>query len=150
MSAKQRNVINTFINRKNVVGMLAVTLTLKQKSNGQRLDVINTSQNLKHALNILNRKVYGTKFKHFNKKMNVFPIIECSKEGRYHYHLIWEVPSNTTSLWLGEQIKKTWLKTKFGYNQMDIQQITDDGWTDYITKFQTKEDQVDWVNVHWD
>lgn len=144
-----RNEINSFIKNTNSVGMLGISLTLKQKSNGEKLDTINMSQNFRHFMNILNSKVYGKRFKRFNQQLRVLPVIEMSQDNRFHYHLILEVPEVTTNLWLGEEVKNAWKKTKFGYRQIDIQSITDDGWTDYITKFKTKEDQVDWVNVHW-
>lgn len=149
MDGVLRNEIKSFINNTSTVGKLAISLTLKQKSNGERLDAINMSQNFRHFMNILNSKVYGKKFKRFGKQIQVVPVIEMSQDNRFHYHLIMEVPEVTTKLWLGEEVKTAWKKTKFGYREIDIQEITDDGWTDYITKFKTKEDQVDWVNVHW-
>ncbi|MBX9676198.1 MAG: hypothetical protein K2V71_06280 [Methylotenera sp.] len=149
MDALLRNEINSYIKNTDVVGMLSVSLTLKQRSHGERLDNINTSQNFRHFMNILNTKVYGKQFKRFQKRIRVLPVIEISKDDRYHYHLIMDVPKHTTAFWLSEEIINTWKKTKFGYRQVDIKQITDDGWTDYITKFKSKDDQVDWVNVHW-
>jgi hypothetical protein len=53
-----------------------VSLTLKQRADNKSIDNISRSQNLKHFLNVLNKKCFGNSFKRFNKKLRVLPVLE--------------------------------------------------------------------------
>jgi hypothetical protein len=42
-----------------------------------------------------------------------------------------------------------WQRTEFGYRHIDVQDHADNGWIDYITKYQQKTsllDSIDWTN----
>jgi hypothetical protein len=48
-------------------------------------------------------------------------------------------------------IREQWWKTDFGYHQVDVQDQSDAGWTDYILKQRQKRsllDSIDWTNCH--
>ena len=45
---------------------LCVTLTMKQYTNGQALDEIKASRNMRHFLNLMNAEHYGNNFKRKN------------------------------------------------------------------------------------
>jgi len=53
-----------------------VSLTLKKRADNKSIDNISSSQNLKHFLNVLNKKCFGNSFKRFNKKLRVLPVLE--------------------------------------------------------------------------
>jgi hypothetical protein len=50
-------------------------------------------------------------------------------------------------------IRDQWPSTDFGCHQVDIQDQSDRGWTDYILKQRQKDsllDFIDWANCHLD
>ena len=125
---------------------LCVTLTMKQYTNGQRLDEISASRNMRHFLNLMNAEHYGTNFKRKNKRLSVIPSIEKSHSGRLHYHLTIKMPDPS----LAERFKKTieffWQDTNFGDHEIKIKDAYDvSGWNSYITK---KGANIDWANIH--
>ena len=128
---------------------LSVTLTMKQVVNNEYLDQEKSVTNFRHFLNLLNKRVYGNAHKRFKKSVSVIPVLEKPFYGRFHYHLILEkpthIPQNTYEL----MIVDCWTKTRFGYYEVDVKNIYSNGWTDYITKFVSETDTVDWVNFHW-
>lgn len=112
---------------------LAVTLTLKQQDGPTRLDGIEASKNLRHFLNRLNKKVFGNAAQRFGKKVEVVPMLEASYAGRLHYHLALKNPFPTMSI-CRSAIIDCWSKTRWGYDEVDVQPIYSAGWIDYITK----------------
>ena len=128
---------------------LGVSLTLRQGRDGFTLDGIRASQNLRHFLNRLNSSVYGKRFKRFGVRLNVVPVQEQSSSGRIHYHLILQNPFPDDSAAFERLIESEWSKTHFGFLQTHVDEGIDHGWTDYITKFKTASDGVDWENYHW-
>ena len=125
-----------------------VTLTLKQGIKNQKLDTISSSQNLRHFLNVLNQKCFGNQSKRFNKRLKVLPVIERSKGKRLHFHLTLENPFPNDPNRFSYLIESVWKKTRFGHNHIHINSNIDEGWNDYITKFDHKDDEVDWMNFH--
>ena len=113
------------------------------------LDDIRAAQNLRHFLNRLNSSVYGKRFKRFGVKLNVVPVLERSSTGRIHYHLILQNPFPDDSAGFCRLIETEWAKTHFGHIQTHVHDRIDHGWTDYITKFKSAGDGVDWQNKHW-
>jgi len=126
-----------------------VSLTLKQHSDGITLDDIRASQNLRHFMNSLNCEVFGQRFKRFGIRLNIVPVIEKSSTGRLHYHLILQNPFPDTPTRFEAMIEQLWSKTHFGFQQTHVHYQIDHGWADYITKFKTASDRVDWENYHW-
>jgi len=133
----------------NLDGCVGVSLTFRQGRDGIRLDEIRAAQNLRHFLNRLNSSVYGKRFKRFGVKLNVVPVLERSSTGRIHYHLILQNPFPSDSARFCDLIETEWAKTHFGFIQTHVDEQIDHGWTDYITKFKTASDGVDWENYHW-
>lgn len=131
----------------------SVTLTMKQGNDGEVLDEINASTNMRHFLNRLNRAVFKNAFQRFGHQVNVMPVQECTD--RIHYHLLVEVPSSHKDMESFEILMKgCWQKTKFGYQETCIKVIDDENslhrWCNYITKFKNNDsDQLDWENYHW-
>lgn len=133
----------------NLENTLSVSLTMKQRLGFEKLDDINASQNFRHFMNLLNCSVYGNAYKRYQRRLGVVPVLENSLNNRLHYHLVLERPAVIALNEFKEIIACCWEKTKFGYGEIDIQNIYSDGWIDYITKFKFSEDQVDLVNCHW-
>ena len=130
---------------------MGVTLTMKQRTEGVWLDRIIASRNLRHFLNRLNKSVLGNAFHRYGKTIGVIPVMEKSKEGRLHYHLVVDNPYPTKQFEFEWAIKKCWLKTKWGYEEVHVHRIIDEGWIEYITKFATKNDladAIDWINYY--
>lgn len=149
MNNQLQNSIRNHIRSLPIKQSLSVTLTMKQVVENEYLDPQKSSRNFKHFLNRLNKKIHGNAYYRFGKSISVVPALEKSFEGRYHYHLILErpahIPQNTYEL----MIMECWRKTRFGYYEIDIRNIYSSGWTDYITKFSSKEDEIDYENLHW-
>jgi hypothetical protein len=144
-----------------VPNSIAVTLTLKQRIEGNNcrgrfgssIDPIKISDNTRHFLNRLNQKVYGKKFTRFNKCLSVIPVIEGSKDIRWHVHMAIEQPDHLSFEEFEKLIVENWLKTKYGYNDIRIRRTYDYlGWIDYMLKNYSKEknlsDSVDVCNLH--
>ena len=132
------------------INPIAVTLTMKQRINGECLDEIASSRNMRNFLNRLNYQIYGNSFKRFGKQINVLPVLEWDANHRFHYHLIIDRPDRINFLKLDKLITECWKKTKFGYHQIKINQDIDDGWLDYILKERSKTDlplSIDWDNT---
>lgn len=138
---------------------IAVTLTLKRVSlsdyNGTRyhsyLDDVKTTQNIRHFLNRLNQRVFGSRFRRFGKRLKVIPVIEGDIKTRPHVHFTFDVPNHLSRDEFSVLVKECWERTQFGYHQHDITQIYDlRGWIDYKLKTRSKGDygrSVDWENI---
>jgi hypothetical protein len=101
-------------------------------------------------LNRLNRWFFGNGSTRFNKSIQVVPIIENNHSTRYHFHAAIERPSHINELDFDRAVRQCWLKTKWGYNHIDIQPMNDNGWIEYLSKVNTKSEYdlaIDWVNL---
>jgi hypothetical protein len=128
----------------------AITLTLKQRVENIGIDIINASINFRHFINRLNRWFYGSAADRYNKSIQVVPIIEHNASTRYHYHAAIERPDHIDMDEFKVAIGECWLKTKWGYNHIDIQPMTDIGWIEYISKIKSKREYdlaIDWANL---
>ena len=128
---------------------IGVTLTMKQKMDFVRLDEERSSQNFRHFLNLLNREVFGKRFTRFGTRINVIPVLEVSNSHRLHYHTIFQVPKNIRSTDFLHKVEDSWKKTDWGYEHFHHHNHIDEGWLDYLTKFRSYRDQIDWINHHW-
>lgn len=146
MKTPLKNAYKSFLGQINSENALSVSLTMKQRVGFEKLDAINASQNFRHFMNILNCSVYGNAFKRYQKRLGVAPVLENSSSDRLHYHLVLERPTFITLSEFNDLIVSSWGKTKFGYTQIDIQNIYSDGWIDYITKFKFPDDEFDIFN----
>ena len=132
----------------------AVTLTMKlaiPASQGLvHITEALASQNLRHFLNVLNKRIYGNKVNR-GQRLFVIAVSETDSSGRRHYHLTLDCPPSVNSNDFGQFIQSIWTKTDWGYRQIDCQPFADEGWIDYITKYRSKSNyahSVDWNNCH--
>ena len=128
----------------------AITLTLKQRVDNLAIDLINASSNFRYFLNRLNRCFFGNAAGRYKKSVQVVPIIENNATTRYHFHAAIERPQHIDEAEFNHAIHQCWMKTKWGYNHIDIQPMTDSGWIDYISKVNTKNEYdlaIDWANL---
>ena len=149
MDLRLKKSIQDYLNKADLENTLAVTLTMKQKVETEWLDLYNSKKNFRHFMNRMNERVYGNAFKRFQKRIGVIPVIEFSQNNRLHYHLIMECPERVSEVLLPHMVGSCWGMTKFGHHQVDIQKTYSSKWIDYITKFKSSDDQVDWDNFHW-
>jgi hypothetical protein len=129
----------------------AVTLTLKKRVGGNIIDQIKASTNFRHFRNRLNHAVLGSRAKRHGAQLRLVAVIETSADNRLHYHCIIDRPYYCSFETFSAIVREQWSKTDFGYNQIDIQDQADAGWTDYILKPRQKHsllDSIDWDNCH--
>lgn len=137
----------------------AVTLTMKQvlrpsfdpAAATEYLDLRKASQNFRHFMNILNRRVLRKRFQHHGQRLSVVPVIEGGNGKRLHYHATIDCPRADLVGLFPLIVRSAWSKTKWGYYEIDIQPSADDGWTNYISKLRDKPnyaDAIDWENYH--
>jgi len=125
----------------------AVTLTMKQHTQGKSLDEINASLCLRHFLNRLNRTCFSNAFSRGGKRISVMPVLEKSYDGRLHYHLTIINPYPDNAEFFVQSIRDCWQKILFADSQVDIKPVYDiDNWHSYITK--GKKPNIDWENFH--
>ena len=148
MSIQLQPYVRQYLSNLDLSNFLGVSLTLKHQVDNQNLDVVLCSQNLRHFMNVLNKGVYGNRFSRYGIKLQTFPVLEKSLGDRLHYHLIIEHPRELPLIRFKDLIRSSWIKTRFGHREIHIDDSIDRGWINYITKFQTMTDQVDWENVH--
>lgn len=137
----------------------AVTLTMKQgirdpfepASATEFLTPEKASANFRHFMNLLNRKVLGKSYERHRQGLRVIPVIEGTQSKRYHYHAVIDCPRDDIAEEFPQLIHDTWIKTRFGYNKLQIVENCDAGWTKYISKLRDKtsiHDSIDWINYH--
>jgi hypothetical protein len=131
---------------------LAATLTLKQAARidscFMSLTHIEAAGCLKHALRVVDRKLFGNQVRN-GKRLQRFPVLEGGEGVRYHYHLLIDVPQHLSREIVAVRLSQAWKRSFWGY---DVNQIEpcDQGWANYITKLASKEDyalSIDWENV---
>jgi hypothetical protein len=132
----------------------SLTITLKQRVGSHQLDVIGTSTNTKHFLNRLNKKVFGNRFQRFGIRLKSFVVIEGDSDHRLHTHMIIEKPIHLSDERFRSLVKESIEKTKFGYNQIQIDplitELDETKWFLYLTKRRSKTDlssNIDWMNT---
>jgi hypothetical protein len=127
----------------------AVTLTMKKRAGAKVADDINASANFRHFRNRLNHAILGSRAKRYGDRLKMVVVLEKSADYRLHYHCIIVRPYYCSLERLDAAIQEQWLKTDFGYRQIDIQDQPDMGWLDYILKQRQKRplfDSIDWTN----
>jgi hypothetical protein len=147
MNMELKETIKDYVKNFDLTNCFGVTLTMKQRVDNKSLDNITSSQNLRHFLNILNKKCFGNAYKRFNKRLRVLPSLERSSDGRWHYHLTLENPFPSNAIKFERMIESTWFKTSYGYRRIDIKHSINEGWGDYITKFDHRDNEIDWANL---
>jgi hypothetical protein len=129
----------------------AVTLTMKKRAGSKAADPIIASENFRHFRNRLNHVVLGSRAKRYGARLTTIVVLEMSADHRLHFHCIIDRPSHCSPEIFAAIIREQWWKTDFGYHQVDVQDQSDAGWTDYILKQRQKRslfDSIDWPNCH--
>ena len=127
----------------------AVTLTMKKRAGAKVADDINASDNFRHFRNRLDNAILGSRAKRYGARLKMVAVLERSADYRLHHHCIIERPYYCSFEKFVSIVREQWLKTDFGYRQVDIQDRPDTGWFDYILKQQQKRslfDSIDWTN----
>lgn len=130
----------------------AVTLTMKKRAAGEKVDQISASANFRQFKNRLNAKILGSKAKRYGQKLKMAAVIEANADGRLHYHAIIDRPAHWSLPDFEREVRLQWQRTRFGYREIDVQDTPDQGWTKYILKLRQKEsllDSIDWPNCHF-
>ena len=130
----------------------AVTLTFRKVRVFQNTRVSANpdicSQNLRHFLNLLNKKAYRNRARRM--RIPCYNALEPMQDGRYHYHLALDRPEHISEAIFELSIKRFWSKTHWGYLQVKVDHNCDEGWIDYLVKVRSKShysDAFDWFNV---
>ena len=129
----------------------AVTLTMKQRHQGQALDPIECSRNFRHFSNRFNKAIYGNAFARYNKRVRIIPVLEKSSSQRYHYHTVIDRIDRLSRDQFEKVVADCWQNTTWGYREMDFKFDITQGWLFYITKPSQKSscsDATDWQNFH--
>src|SRR5882762_9009843 len=116
----------------------AVTLTMKKRVGGRNADLIVASDNFRHFINRLNHKLLGSRAKRYGARLRTVAVIESNADGRLHYHAMLDRPYYRSFDAFKEAVTDQWLRTDFGYPQIDIQDAADAGWTNYMLKSRQK------------
>jgi len=130
---------------------MSVTLTEKQQFNGFELDRIRSIRNTNHFLNRLNQKIFKNSYRRYGKRLKSFVVMEGNKNIRHHIHMILERPNRISYEEFCYLVSDSWNKTTFGYSHIDIQKMSNSGWSKYILKCRTKTDvlsDIDWENTY--
>lgn len=111
---------------------LAVTLTMKQSANHQKLDKYLATKNMRYFLNNLNRSIFGNATKRFGKQLDVIAVQETSNWQRLHYHLVIRIPDRVSRTELSNLVLQHWKSTDFAYNENNIKPCHSSGWINYM------------------
>ena len=110
MSSAIRSEIFEYLSQHSIPHPITLTLTAKQRVNGERIDDTKLFQNFTHFLNLLNKHLFGNASQRFGKKLKVWSIREVSEDGRYHLHCLIEEPRHISSDKFKELVLYTWSK----------------------------------------
>lgn len=127
---------------------LAVTLTMKQSVNHQKLDKYLAARNFRYFLNRLNKGIFGNAATRFGKKIEVIAVQETSYSQRLHYHLLIKIPERVSPIELSGLILQHWKSTDFAYNENIIKPCHSSGWISYMLKDLGRTSELDIENTH--
>jgi hypothetical protein len=136
-----------------------LTLTLKQVlwvDCGRRVAINedHCRNSFRHFMKLLNRKTYGNAFCRHGKRLQVIPILEKDRDGRFHYHVAIEPPDHIAPVRFSELVQECWSQTDWGYRKTEIRFNADQGWVDYMLKsnqksgFEAWSDCIDWNSFY--
>jgi hypothetical protein len=135
---------------------IAITLTLKRAMPSDDGIVWgipeNYSKNLRHALNVIHGKLFGSRGRLKAPRLKVIPILEKDQSGRHHYHIALELRNLMSLDEFRALLYNVWSNTDWGYKQINVQRA-DGGWLLYMTKLPSKggdlSSSIDWENLHY-
>ena len=129
----------------------AVTLTMKKRVGGRNADPIVASENFRHFMSRLNNKILGSAAKLHGRRLKTVAVVESNADGRLHYHAMIDRPDYCSFETFKDAVADQWLRTTFGYRQIDVQDAATPGWANYMLKSRQKSsllDSIDWTNCH--
>jgi hypothetical protein len=91
----------------------------------------------------------GSGAKRYGERLQVVAVQELNADGSIHYHAMIDRPYHCSFDRFCDVVRDEWMRTEFGYRQMDIQDAATSGWTDYMIKPWQKAsllDSIDWTN----
>src|SRR5882724_8494312 len=124
----------------------AVTLTMKKRVGVRNADSNVASENFWHFMSRLNHKILGSAAKLHGRQLKTVAVIETNADGRLHYHAMIDRPCYCSFATFKNVVIDQWLRTDFGYRQINIQHEADAGWTDYMLEFRQKESLLDFID----
>ena len=131
---------------KNVPFICPFAVTLTMKPNNSHFH----SQSTRHFSNRLNQSYLQNSYRRQGKRLTVIPIKEGNSYIHTHFHLIIDNPYKERSDEFVGKVKSCWAKTGGSLPRILVEEMRDDIWIAYITKFKSKSnyrDCVDWDNV---
>ena len=113
------------------------------------------SENFKHFLNLLNRKIFKNSYKRHNKRLQTFIVHEGDKykNVRHHIHGIIEQPDWISDKDFDELMSNLFAKTAWGYKAHEFNRPSnheggEQGWLGYCLKDKKiKSDKDLWVDL---
>jgi hypothetical protein len=128
-----------------------ITFTVKQLVNGIGIDKLKLEKNFRYFRNMLNKKIFGNRFKRFGVELKMLVVREVSSLQRLHLHTIIQLPSHLSYDKFVYLIRLCWSKTLFGYGEIHIEkpstQQREEGWFHYIMKKRSKIDFGDSIDL---
>jgi hypothetical protein len=76
-------------------------------------------------------------------------VVETGADDRLHCHCIIDRPHHCSFERFNVLVREQWRRTDFGYDQVNIQDQANEGWTDYLLKQRQKSSlpgSIDWSN----
>jgi len=123
----------------------AITLTFKKVFDGPNGKIWITPelcrQNLRHYINVRQREVFRRgELRRGTAYFKMVAVLERDTSGRFHYHLLMDLPGFRDRARFAANIWFTWPLTDWGYKQVDVKPVTNlPGWVRYITKNESGE-----------
>jgi len=111
-----------------------------------RIDELECKRAFRHFTNLLNRAVYKHAFRRHGRRLNVIPVLEKERSGRWHYHLAIEPPTHLGSEAFAALIIDCWLKTDWAFHDCLVRQNADAGWNNYLFKLRQKTELENWID----
>lgn len=128
---------------------LAVTLTMKQVYQGQKLDETRASTSMRYFLKRLNQEVHGNAARRYpSKRICVFPVLDVSPSQRIHYHLALVRPEKIPRLEFELMIRRNWVIVPFGFQEIEIRDMYSSSWIDYMIRRNPTDYRIDFENIH--
>jgi hypothetical protein len=144
-----RDELERLINSVKFAAPAAVTLTMKKRNGGRVADQLVASENFRHFRNRLDHLILGGAAKRHGRRLLMVAVVETNADDRLHYHCIIDRSYHCSLERFSVVVREQWRRTDFGYDQIDIQDQANEGWTDYILKQRQKTsllDSIDWNN----
>jgi hypothetical protein len=102
-------------------------------------------QNLRHVMRIMNQSFLGSA-RSKKERIPIFPVLESSADGRFHYHAIIDVPEGVDARFV-QKLECAWRTSRVGYREMDFQIAYNQGWVEYILKDRSKAHYLDAIDL---